>query len=119
MSDVSGQMLWFGFTFGSNFTFLSLKLIITQTKENKTPSTLASHSHAGLLLARNAILLLLATKKQATRNETSWGVSQQVKLGTILRVAKQQNHGKPKVRVNGDLILKTKIYRPKIDRKLK
>ena len=39
MSDVSGKMLWFGFTFGSNFTFLSLKLIITQTKENKTPST--------------------------------------------------------------------------------
>ena len=64
MSDVSGWMLCrFGFTFGSNFTFLSLKLIITQTKENKTPSTLASH--AGVLLARHAILLWLATTKQA------------------------------------------------------
>ena len=63
MSDVSGKMLWFGFTFGSNFTFLSLKLIITQTKENKTPYTPASH--AGVLLARHAILLWLATTKQA------------------------------------------------------
>ena len=65
MSDVSGKMLWFGFTFGSNFTFLSLKLIITQTKENKTPSTLASH--ACVLLARHAILLWLATTKQAIK----------------------------------------------------
>ena len=73
MSDVSGQMLWFGFTFGSNFTFLSLKLIITQTKEYKTPSTLASHSHAGLLLARNAILLLLATTKQANEERNFVG----------------------------------------------
>ena len=40
MSDISGKMLcWFGFTFGSNFSFLSLKLIIKQTKENKTLST--------------------------------------------------------------------------------
>ena len=54
-----------------------------------------------------------------TRNETSWGVSQQVKLRTILRVAKQENHGKPKVTANGELIPKTKIYRPKIDRELK
>ena len=63
MSDVSWKMLWFGFTFGSNFTFLSLKVIIAQTKENKTPSTLASH--ADVLLARHAIFLWLKTTKQA------------------------------------------------------
>ena len=43
-----------------------------------------------------------------TRNETSRGVSQQVRLGTILRVGKQENHGKPKVTVNGDLIPNSK-----------
>ena len=47
------------------------------------------------------------TNKQ-TRNETSRGVSQQVRLGTILRVDKQENHGKPTVTVNGDLILNSK-----------
>ena len=71
MSDVSGKMLWFGFTFGSNFSFLSLELIITQTKENKTPSTLASH--AGVLLARHAILLWLATTKQANEERNFAG----------------------------------------------
>ena len=71
MSDVSGKMLWFGFTFGSNFTFLSLKLIITQKKENKTPSTLASH--AGVLLPRHAILLWLATIKQANEERNFVG----------------------------------------------
>ena len=65
MSDVSGKMLWFGFTFGSNFTFLSLKLIITQTKENKTPFTLASH--ADVLLARHAILRGAGTRDELLR----------------------------------------------------
>ena len=57
------------------------------------------------------------TNKQ-TRNETSRGVSQQVRLGTILRVGKQENHGKPKVTVNGDLI-PNQFQRPKsIDQRL-
>ena len=43
-----------------------------------------------------------------TRNETSRGVSQQVRLGTILRVGKQENHGKPTLTVNGDLIPNSK-----------
>ena len=72
MSDVSGQMLWFGFTFGSNFTFLSLKLIITQTKENKTPFTLASH--ADVLLARHAILRGAGTRDEPLRTST-WEVT--------------------------------------------
>ena len=72
MSDVSGNMLSFGFTFGSNFTFLSLKLVITQTKENKTPFTLASH--ADVLLARHAILRGAGTRDEPLRTST-WEVT--------------------------------------------
>ena len=71
MSDVSGKMLWFGFTFGSNFTFLSLKVIIAQTKENKTPSTLASH--ADVLLARHAILIPVAEDDKTSKRGTRLG----------------------------------------------
>ena len=42
------------------------------------------------------------------RNETSRGVSQQVRLGTILRVGKTRKPRKPKVTVNGDLIPNSK-----------
>ena len=39
MSDVSWKKLCrFGFTFGSKFSFLGLKLFIKQTKENKALS---------------------------------------------------------------------------------
>ena len=48
---------------GSVLLLVQVLLIISQTKENKTPSTLASQ--AGVLLARHAILLWLATTKQA------------------------------------------------------
>ena len=43
-----------------------------------------------------------------TRNQTSRGVSQQVRDYFTGRQNKTENHGKPKVTVNGDLIPNSK-----------
>ena len=64
MSDVSWKKLCrFGFTFGSKFSFLGLKLFIKQTNRKIRPC----------LLARHAILLWLATTKQANEERNFEG----------------------------------------------
>ena len=58
------------------------------------------------------------TKLPDAREKNLWYTQGRV---YFTRRQKQENHGEPMVTVNGDLIpnSKEKIYRPKIDRKLK
>ena len=51
--------------------------------------------------------LWLATTQTNKRETKLRGVCRS-RLGTILRVGKRENHGKPKVTVNGDLIPNSK-----------
>ena len=68
-------MLGFGFTFGSNFSFLSLKLIITRKhtqKQRKIRPRSALASHADALLARHATLPWAGTRDEPALRTSAW-----------------------------------------------
>ena len=68
-------MLGFGFTFGSNFSFLSLKLIITRKhtqKQRKIRPRSALASNADALLARHATLPWAGTRDEPALRTSAW-----------------------------------------------